>query len=109
MDPDVWIRPAKKANGFKYYEMLLIYVNDVMCISHDAEATMSGIQATFKLKNNTVEVPTNYLGAQVTKKIINGISCWTMSSEQYIKVAIANVENKLAKKVSIYHPDVLHP
>jgi hypothetical protein len=97
-DPDVWIRPATKPDGFKYYEMLLVYVDDVLCISHDAEATMSGIQTTFKLKGDKVEVPTNYLGAQVTKKIINGVLCWTMSSEQYIKAAIANVENKLDKE-----------
>ena len=97
-DPDVQIRPATKHNGFKYYEMLLVYVDDVLCISHDTEATMSGIQPTFKLKGDKVEVPTNYLGTQVTKKIVNGISCWTMSSEQYIKAVIAIVESKLDKE-----------
>ena len=71
-----------KPDGFKYYEMLLVYVGDVLWISHNAEASMSGIQATFKLKGDKVEVPTNYLSAQVANKIINGISCWTMSSEQ---------------------------
>jgi Reverse transcriptase (RNA-dependent DNA polymerase) len=95
-DPDVWIRPAVK-DGFKYYEMLLVYVDDVLSISHDAEATMNGIRAIFKLKGDKVEVPTNYLGAQVTRKIINGIQCWTMSSEQYVKAAIANVERNLDK------------
>ena len=62
-DPDVWIWPATKPDGFKYYEMLLVYVDDVLCVSHDAEATMSGIQTTFKLKGDKVEIPTNYLGA----------------------------------------------
>ena len=80
------------------YEMLLVYADDVLSFSHDAEATMLGVQATFKLKGNKVEVPTNYLSAQVTKKIINGILCRTMSSEQYVKAVIANVENKLDKK-----------
>ena len=97
-DPDVWIRPVTKPDGFKYYEMLLVYVDDVLCISHDAEATMAGIQGTFKLKEDKVEDPTNYLRAQITKKVINGISCWTMSSEQYIKVVIVNVETKLDKE-----------
>ena len=96
-DPDVWIRPAIKPDGFKYYEMLLVYVDDVLCISHNAEATITGIQETFKLKKDKVEVSTKYLGAQITKKAINDISCWTMSLEQYIKVAIANVETKLDK------------
>ncbi|KAI2513146.1 Reverse transcriptase (RNA-dependent DNA polymerase) [Fragilaria crotonensis] len=47
-DPDVWIRSAVKENGFEYYEMTLVYVDDIMCISHDPKATMMGIQATFK-------------------------------------------------------------
>ena len=46
-DPDVWIRPATKPNGFEYYEMMLICVDDILCISHDPHATMKGIQATF--------------------------------------------------------------
>ena len=42
-DPDVWIRPAIKENGFEYYEMTLVYVDDIMCISHDPRATMMAI------------------------------------------------------------------
>jgi hypothetical protein len=34
-DPDVWIRPASKPNGFAYYEYLLVYVDDVLILSHD--------------------------------------------------------------------------
>ena len=98
VDPDVWIRPVTKPDGFKYYEMLLVYVDDVLCISHDAKATMSGIQATFKLKGDKVEVPSNYLVSQVRKKVINGISCWTMSLEKYVKAVIVNVETKLDKE-----------
>ena len=77
--------------------MLLVYVDDVLCISHDPTATMKGIQGTFKLKGDKIEVPTHYLGAQISQKTIGGISCWTMSSKQYIKAAIANVESNLDK------------
>jgi hypothetical protein len=61
-DPDVWIRAATKPNGFEYYEMTLVYVDDILCVSHDPRATMSGIQATFKLKDDRVEKPETYLG-----------------------------------------------
>ena len=94
-DPDVWIRPAVKPCGFEYYEMTLVYVDDILCISHDPKATMQGIQATFKLKDDKIEKPENYLGAQLSQKIIAGRECWTMSSEQYVKAAIANVEATL--------------
>jgi hypothetical protein len=48
-DPDKWIRPGIKPDGFEYYEMVLVYVDDILCVSHDPEATMKGIQGTFKL------------------------------------------------------------
>jgi hypothetical protein len=49
------------------------------------------------LKDDKIKKPTHYLGAQISQKVINGIECWTMSSEQYVKVAIANMEAKLDK------------
>jgi hypothetical protein len=96
-DPDVWIRPAMKADGFKYYEMVLVYVDDILCVSHDPKATMSGLQATFKLKDDKVEKPDMYLGAELCEKILNGVECWTMSSEKYVKAAVAAVEAHLDK------------
>jgi hypothetical protein len=94
-DPDVWIRPATKPDGFEYYEITLVYVDDILCISHDPKATMEGIQATFQLKDNKIEKPEHYLGAQLAQKVIGGVECWTMSSEGYVKAAIANVEASL--------------
>ncbi|KAI2499334.1 Reverse transcriptase (RNA-dependent DNA polymerase) [Fragilaria crotonensis] len=32
-DPDVWIRPATKSDGFEYYELVLCYVDDILSIS----------------------------------------------------------------------------
>ena len=63
-----------------------------MCISHDPKATMAGIQATFKLKDDKIEKPENYLGALIMQKVIGGRECWAMTSAQYVKAAIANVE-----------------
>ncbi|KAI2506386.1 Reverse transcriptase (RNA-dependent DNA polymerase) [Fragilaria crotonensis] len=94
-DPDVWIRPATKVSGFEYYEMVLVYVDDILCISADPKATMHGIQGTFKLKDDKIEKPETYLGAQLKEMNIGGRMCWTMNCEQYVKSAIANVEAKL--------------
>ena len=77
-NPDVWIQPTVKPDhGFKYYEMLLVYVDDVLSVSHDTEVTMKGIQGTFKLKGDKIEVPTHYLGTQDNKKVMDGHNCWT--------------------------------
>jgi hypothetical protein len=58
-DPDIWLRPAVKANGKRtYYEMVLCYVDDILCISMDPQgSTMERIKETFKLKNNKIKTP----------------------------------------------------
>jgi Reverse transcriptase (RNA-dependent DNA polymerase) len=96
-DLDVWIRPGIKSDGFEYYEMILVYVDDVLCVSHNPKATMKGIQGTFKLKDDKIKKLTMYLGVQISQKVIGGVECWTMTSEQYVKAAIANVEANLDK------------
>ena len=58
-DPDVWMRPAVKPDGYQYWEYVLCYVDDILCISHKSEDTMKGIQANFKLKDEKVENPHN--------------------------------------------------
>ena len=97
-DPDVWIRLAVKPCGFRYYEMLLCYVDDVLSISDEPLRTMRGIQRTFKLKDDKIAEPEDYLGASLAKMTMSdGSECWSMSSEKYVKAAVANVEEKLAK------------
>ena len=36
-DPDIWMRPAQKDDGSHYWEDVLLYVDDALCISNDAE------------------------------------------------------------------------
>jgi len=116
-DPDIWLRPGVKPDGTKYYEMILCYVDDIISISMKPWDAIHGIQRTFKLKNDRADVPKMYLGAGISKvKSVSGTECWTLSSEEYIKTAVRNVEEKLAKSnlrlptkcptpfVSGYHP-----
>ena len=70
-DPDVWLRKALKADGFQYYEMVLCYVDDVLCISYDLMKTMKGIQSTFKLKDDEINEPKDYLGATLENMILS--------------------------------------
>jgi len=96
-DPDVWSRPAVKPDGFQYYEMILVYVDDVIAISHQPGNVIEGIQAVFKLKGDKAEVPEMYLGGGIKKvENSNDTPCWTLSSEKYLKTAISNVEERLA-------------
>jgi hypothetical protein len=97
-DPDVWIRPATKPDGEEYYEYVLVYVDDILCMSHKPHATMEEIAITFKWKGDAVAPPETYLGAKLAKKELNGKDVWTMTSVEYVKAAVDSVEEKLAKE-----------
>ena len=69
-DPDVYIRAFAKPNGFKYYEYILVYGNDVLIISRAPKEHLKVIQATYELNPASVGPPTRYLlgGLQMSRK-----------------------------------------
>ena len=69
-DPNVWIKFSVKVNGFKYYEYILFYFDNVLCISHVSLKTIDGIKSVFKLKGDRAEPPKMYLGT-VLQKVTN--------------------------------------
>jgi hypothetical protein len=97
-DPDVWLRPAVKADGEKYYEYILCYVDDILCASFDPMKPMKEIQRGFKFKNDEIKEPGIYLGAKLEKKSLNGRKTWTMSSTDYVKLSVQNIEQQLKRK-----------
>ena len=97
-DPDIWLRKAVKVDGFQYYEMFLCYVDDVLCISDDPMKIMKGIHSMFKLKDDNINEPKDYLSDTSEEMILSdGSQCWSMSSAKYVKAAVQNVEETLAK------------
>ena len=98
-DPDVWMRPAMKSNGFKYWELILCYVDDLLCIHEDPTIALKQIQSNFKFKDDKIEEPQTYLGGDLSK-ITNtdGIPCWSMSSDKYCTAMVKNIETVLKDK-----------
>ena len=96
-DPDVWHRPAVKEDGFEYYKYVLCYVDDILAISHKARDVLKAIQTIFKLKDDRIEPPDMYLGATLSIMEDDGIQGWCMSSDKYVKAAVENVQQELAK------------
>jgi hypothetical protein len=91
-DPDVWLRPASKADGEEYYEYIMMYVDNILAISETPLLIMEAIQDMVRFKNDKIEEPSNYLGAKLQKKTINGVMCWSITSMDYIIAAVKNVE-----------------
>ena len=65
----MWVQPATKPDGHEYYEMLLVYVDNLVCCSDNPMKTMRGIQSNFKLMDGKVKPPEVYLGANLEEKV----------------------------------------
>ena len=95
-NPDVWIQKAVKEDGHQYYEMLFIYVDDILALSHKAEDAIKEITAFYKAKNGSIKPLEIYLGADVSMmQLPTGHEVWTMSPRTYVKNSILMVERLL--------------
>jgi hypothetical protein len=119
-DPDLWMMARTRDDHFEYSSYVLIYVDDILVISHEALADLRKIDHYFKMKNDSVGDPDIYLGSKLRKVVLsNGVHAWMISPTKYIREAINNVERhlereygaKLPKRVSgplptNYRPDI---
>ena len=100
-DPDVWMKPKTKPDGFKYWSYILVYTDDILAVDHDPKSVMEYLASRYTLKPGSVQEPELYLGSQVSKFYIEGAEDpekprWAMSSEKYVKQAVADVELELS-------------
>ena len=93
-DPDVWMRPAIKSDGTKCYDYVLLYVDDALVVSENAESILRNeLGRYFELKEESIGPPDHYLGGKVRKvQLENGVYAWAFSSSQYVQTAVKNVE-----------------
>ena len=98
-DPDVWLRPGIKDNGEEYYEYVVLYVDDILAASVDLTVVLRSLEGnTVTYKNDKIEPPQVYLGAKLMKKEIDGITCWTISSVDYVNAAVQTIKEALKGK-----------
>jgi hypothetical protein len=99
-DPDVWMRPAIKANGTVYYEYLLIHTDDLLCLSERGKDCLDEINKYFLLKPESIGEPTTYLGGQISRWYIDGDPNpkWVYGSEKYVKEAHWVIKRKLEER-----------
>jgi hypothetical protein len=66
-DPDVWIREAVLNENQQYYEMLFVYVDDILALSDKAKEVILEITQYVKAKEGSIKPPEIYLGADISK------------------------------------------
>ena len=98
-DPNVWMRPAIKSDGNTYYEYILLYVDNALVVSENAESILQNeLRRYFLLEEESIGPPTVYLGGRVCKEqLVNGVWAWSFSSSQYVPSAIKNVEEYVGR------------
>jgi hypothetical protein len=110
-DPDVWmakdfkqegssIIAGERFRGQAYYKYIFVYVDDILVLAENPKSIMDVLAKTYRLKEGSAGEPQTYLGAQIKKHTLQdnpSKQVWAMSAEKYIKEAIRNVENNLAK------------
>ena len=93
------MRPAQKGDGSPYYNDVLLYVDNALVVSDNAESILrKEIGRYFELKESSIGPPKMYLGAGIRKvKLDNGLDAWAASSSQYVQAAVRNVEEYIEK------------
>ena len=119
-DLDVWIWEAVKDDSTKYFDYVILYVDDCICLGVDpGKILRNEIRKYFKLKESSIGLPGQYLGGKIRKVLLeNGIEWWALGYSQYVQEAVRNIRNYLSeqnktltKRVKAlltrdYHPEV---
>jgi hypothetical protein len=67
---DVWMQPAVKPDGTKYYDYVLIYVDGILVISHKVSSNIDILSAFYCLKEDPsngkkYDTPDQYLSTSI--------------------------------------------
>ena len=115
-DPDVWMRPSVLPGDHnqEYYEYVLVYVDDLLVISHRGQELLDLLTDKYNYCLKDVGPPKRYLGAIVGRYDKDGTKTWYLSAKDYLSKAIPVVEehygtlNKVKADTPLppkYHPE----
>ena len=94
---DVYCRQAKRPNGEGYYELLLLFVDDVLFCYHNPQLIIDALSFMCDLKYVSVVPLKIYLSTEIKKyQVSSGKTHWSMSITQYCNAEIPD------HKVGIY-------
>lgn len=98
-DPDVWYKAQTKQNGETYYSYILVYTDNLLCVHENPTDILNILKKKCPMKLDSISPPKIYLGANIQKveSKSEGVSCWGMSSERYVKKAVRNVKDQMKK------------
>ena len=94
-NPHVYWCYNVKPDSIKYYKFFLVYVDDVLIVSHSPLEHLSQILACYVLNPMCVGPPLPYLGVDIEKVLwpgdLTGNKHWSFSADAFIQNAIWHV------------------
>ena len=76
-DSDVWMQSATRTDGLDYYEYILLYVDNCLCISENPKPALLQVDKYFPIKPASIGPPKTYPGGKVSKiQLPNGVHAW---------------------------------
>ena len=98
-DPDLWMRAeVRPSDGVSYYPHMLLYVDDVLVVHHNATDVMLRLDKYFKMKPGLIGDPDVYLGATIKQMCLaNGVMAWASSPSKYVQALVDAVTKYLTK------------
>jgi hypothetical protein len=75
---------------------VLLYVDNVLVVHHDAEDVLLRLDKYFKMKPGSIGDPDVYLGATIKQMCLaNGVMAWASSPSKYVRASVDTVTNYL--------------
>jgi hypothetical protein len=98
-DPDVWMKARSKPNGEAYWEYLLVYVDDILCISYSPKDFMNNFIRIYTLKDGYSR-PKTFLGVNLSTFEVQNhrgetSTCWGFECREYINRVVHELELKV--------------
>ena len=100
-DPDLWYKAETRPDdNVRYYAYILVNVDEILCIHHDAMLVLDQINKHLPLKPTSVGDPDIYLGAKLREtQLPNGVWAWGLSPSKYVNQAVQNCQTHLTEKL----------
>ena len=78
---DAWMRPSVKADSAEQYEYALLYADDALVVSENAEKVLRNeIGKYFEVKPNSVGPPSQHIRGSIKQSLLeNGVHAWAFS------------------------------
>jgi Reverse transcriptase (RNA-dependent DNA polymerase) len=87
-DNDVWMRGVDNKIRGKLYEYVLVYTDDLLCISLNPQEILNSLDQHYLLKPESIGVPKTYLGAEISEYRLPDNPekpRWAMGSSKYVQ------------------------